>query len=122
MALHLHWLCMLCIFIIRHILWHYFNFVDDWKADQYRWYQNETKLLPSGMPVVIKVYAVNVNDKGKNVNFKRLSYTLIDNSSILMLIHYTGDHTTAINLPMEILSLKVRKPLPLPLPFVIPKS
>lgn len=48
-----------------------FYFVDDWKADQYRWYQNGTKLLPATMPIVKKVYDVNINDKGKNLDFKR---------------------------------------------------
>lgn len=51
------------------------------------------------MPVVKKVYAVNVDDTGKNFNFKRLSYTLLDKSSSLTLIHYTGDHTTATQFP-----------------------
>ena len=62
------------------------------------------------MPVVKKVYAVNVNDKGKNVNFKRLSYTLIDNSSSLTLIHYTGDHTTATQFAHGNSKLKGNKP------------
>lgn len=76
-------------------------FADDWKADQYRWYQNGTKLLPASMPVVKKIYAVNVNDKGKNLDFKRSTYTLLDDAknACLTLIHYTGDHTKATQFP-----------------------
>ena len=72
-----------------------------WKADQYRWYQNGTKCLPTGIPVVKKVYAVNVNDQGKNSDFKRSAYTLLDdaNNERLTLIHYTGDHSTATLFP-----------------------
>ena len=32
------------------------------------------------MPVVKKVYAININDAGKNSNFRRSSYTLLDDA------------------------------------------
>ena len=57
-----------------------FCFLDDWEADQHRWYQNGTKSLPTSMPVVKKVYAININDAGKNSNFRRSSYTLLDDA------------------------------------------
>ena len=57
--------------------------------------------MPTGIPVVKKVYAVNVNDQGKNSDFKRSAYTLLDdaNNECLTLIHYTGDHSTATLFP-----------------------
>ena len=60
-----------------------------------------SRQLPGNMPVVKKVYAINVNDAGKNPDFKRSSYTLLDDTknAHLTLIHYTGDHSTATHFP-----------------------
>ena len=75
-------------------------FLDDWKADQYWRYQNERKQLIS-IPVIQKVHAININSAGKNPQFKRSSYSLLDDTKneCLTLIHYTGDYTTANKLP-----------------------
>ena len=88
-----------------------FCFLDDWEADQHRWYQNGTKSLPISMPVVKKVYAININDAGKNSNFRRSSYTLLDDArnERLTLIHYMGDHTTATHFPHGNSKSKVNK-------------
>ena len=77
-----------------------YNFIaDDWKADQYRWFQNGSKKLPTSNPLVKKVYFVNVTPKGHNPLFKRITYQLIDDKTKRFLIHYTGDHTTAAQYP-----------------------
>ena len=88
-----------------------FCFLDDWKADQYEWYQNGTKSLQTNMLVIKKVYAININDSGNNSNFKRSSYTLLDDArnERLTLIHYMGDHTTATHFPHSNSKSKVNK-------------
>ena len=63
------------------------------------------------MPVVKKVYAININDAGKNSNFRRSSYTLLDDArnECLTLIHYMGDHTIATHFPHGNSKSKVNK-------------
>ena len=41
------------------------TYTEDWKSDQYRWYQNGTKKLPGGGPVVKKVHYICVTPHGK---------------------------------------------------------
>ena len=76
------------------------------------------------MPIVKKVYDVNVNEKGKNLNFKRLTYTLLDDtkSTCLTLIHYTGDHTTATQSPHGNSKLKGDRPYVRTCPSVLKKA
>lgn len=76
--------------------------LDDWRCDQYRWSQNGRKRIPKKDPVLIKTYFVNVALEGSNVNFRRHAYTLIDDVNGHVhktLIHYLGDHTSAIDFP-----------------------
>ena len=50
-------------------------------------------------------------DTGKNSNFRRSSYTLLDDArnECLTLIHYMGDHTTATHFPHGNSKSKVNK-------------
>jgi len=48
---------------------------------------------------VKKVHYVCVTPDGKNKSFKRLAYSLLDNTNNLTLIHYLGDHTVAVQFP-----------------------
>ena len=66
------------------------TYTEDWKSDQYRWYQNGTKKLPGGGPVVKKVHYICVTPHGKDKSFKRLAYSLLDNTNNLTLVHYLG--------------------------------
>ena len=75
------------------------TYTEDWKSDQYRWYQNGTKKLPDGGPVVKKVHYVCVTLHGKDKSFKRLAYSLLDNTNNLTLVHYLGDHSIAVQFP-----------------------
>ena len=47
---------------------------DDWKADQYRWFQNGIKKIPAADPVFKKKYYVTVTPKGKDSTFVREAY------------------------------------------------
>ena len=59
------------------------TYTEDWKSDQYRWYQNGTKKLPGGGAVVKKVHYICVTPHGKDKSFKRLAYSLLDNTNNL---------------------------------------
>ena len=74
--------------------------IDDWKCDQYRWYQNGTKKLPKKNPVLRKVYYVSVTPEGNNNLFRRNTYSLLANQvPALTLVHYLGDETIAADFP-----------------------
>ena len=77
-------------------------FLDDWKCDQYRWFQNGAKQLPKKSPVVRKLYFVSVTPDGNNNLFRRNSYRLLEDSHTSMhltLIQYLGDEKTATDYP-----------------------
>ena len=74
-------------------------FVDDWKCDQYRWFQNGSKRIPKSGSVVQKIYYVCVTPNGNNATFKRLAYSLLDDTNNFSLIHYLGDHNVAVPFP-----------------------
>ena len=79
----------------------WFGLADDWKCDQYGWFQNGAKKVPSKSPVVCKVYHVSVTPNGNKL-FRRISYSLIEGSSSDMhftLIHYVGDEKAATDYP-----------------------
>ena len=61
------WLAL--IYFPTTLMYLFYCSADDWNADQYLWYQNVIKII--GMPVVKKVHAVIVDDKGINSDFKR---------------------------------------------------
>lgn len=87
-----------------------FLFVDDWKCDQYRWFQNAMKDIPSSNPVFKKRYYVNVIPDGKSSKFVRHSYTPLSEKENYVLIHYIGDHTTAVRFPHGNCKNKQQKP------------
>jgi len=70
--------------------------IDDWKCDQYRWFQNESKELPKHAPVVQKIYYVCITPKKNDPTFKQLAYSLLNDTNNFTLIHYLGDHSVAI--------------------------
>ena len=76
------------------------------------------------MPIVKKVYSINVNDKGKNPSFRRTTYTLLDDdkNEHCTLIHYTGDHTTATQFPHGNSKLKRNKPYIRTCPSVLQRA
>ena len=67
--------------------------VDDWKCDQFRWFQNVIKDIPSSNPVFTKRYYLNVTPDGK---FVRHSYIPLSKKESYVLIHYMGDSSTAV--------------------------
>ena len=71
--------------------------VEDWRCDQYRWYQNGRKKLPRKDPIVQKTYFVSVTPNGNNTDFKRNTYSLLGGHTTL--VHYLGDHTSATDFP-----------------------
>ena len=74
--------------------------LDDWKVDGYRWYQNGSKLLPNGDPVVRKVHFSIVLKSGRDLRFKRHAYFLLNpTKKNKVLIHYVGDESVAVDFP-----------------------
>ena len=65
--------------------------LEDWRCDQYRWFQNGDKKLPTSQPIVRKKYFIADTPEGRNSGFKRHSYTLLDSSKLSTLVHYIGD-------------------------------
>ena len=75
-------------------------FIDDWRVDGYRWFQNGTKNIPKQSPQVRKIYFVIVLPSGNDI--KRHAYIRIDaqqQPENLVLLHYVGDETIAIDFP-----------------------
>ena len=97
---YVHACCVISIISSEYTLNSLFSFADDWKCNQYRWFQNGTKKLPSKNPVVRKVYYVSVTPSG-NKQFRRNSCSLLEGSTHLTLIHYMGDEKTATDYPHD---------------------
>ena len=84
-----------CLYIIIITAYTYYG-LDDWRCDQYRWEHSGRKKIPKKDPAIVKTYFVNVSSDGKNINFKRHAYNLIEDlQKQKTLIHYLGDHTSA---------------------------
>ena len=71
-----------------------FTFVDDWRCDQYRWFNNAVKKLPSKHPTVKKTYFICDTADGPCSDFKKHSYELLSPNGFT-LIHYIGDERVA---------------------------
>lgn len=84
--------------------------IDDWKCDQYRWFQNAMKDIPANDPVFKKRYYLNVTPDGKSSEFVRHSYTPLNKKENYVLIHYIGDHTRAVQFPHGNCKTKQQKP------------
>ena len=65
--------------------------LEDWRCDQYRWFQNGDKKLSTSQPIIRKKYFIADTSEGRNSGFKCHSYTLLDSSKLLTLVHYIGD-------------------------------
>ena len=65
--------------------------LDDWKLDQYRWFQNGCKKLPKSDPVLEKRYFIADTPEGRNPGFKQHAFTLLESTSKCTLAHYLGD-------------------------------
>ena len=78
---------------------YFFNLVDDWRADGYRWSQNGTKMIPKHDPTIRKVYFVALLPNGNFNRFKKHAYFLLDFDKAevvnVVLIHYVGDESIA---------------------------
>lgn len=73
--------------------------IDDWKCDQYRWYNNGSHKLPRSKPRVKKVfYKIDLPDGPSGV-FRRHAYTLMPFPNKMVLIHYMGDESQAVDFP-----------------------
>ena len=83
---------------------------DDWKCDQYRWFQNAIKEIPANDPIFKKRYYLNVTPDGKSSKFIRHSYSPLNEKENYVLIHYIGDHTTAVQFPHGNSKKKQEKP------------
>ena len=70
--------------------------IDDWKCDQFRWFQNAMKDIPASNPLYKKRYYLNVTPEGKSSKFVRHSYVPLDKKENFVLIHYMGDSSTAV--------------------------
>jgi len=69
----------------------YCEFLEDWKGDQYRWFQNGDKKLPTSCTE--KNILLLIPPEGHNPEFKRHSYTLLDSKKLSTLVHSLGDNT-----------------------------
>ena len=79
---------------------YYFVLIDDWRVDGYRWYQNGTKPIPNSKPLYKKIHFVIVLESGRDLRFKKHAYFLMDpKKANLILIHYIGDESIAIDFP-----------------------
>ena len=82
---------------------YFFNLVDDWRADGYRWSQNGTKMIPKHDPKIRKVYFVALLPNGNDNHFKKHAYFLLDFDKAevvnVVLIHYVGDESIAVDFP-----------------------
>ena len=70
--------------------------IDDWKCDQFRWFQNAMKDIPASNPLYKKRYYLNVTPEGKSSKFVRHSYVPLDKKENFVLIHYMGNSSTAV--------------------------
>ena len=68
--------------------------VEDWKCDQYRWFNNGVRELPKSQPRIRKTYFICDTMKGTCPDFKKNSYELLPPNGFT-LIHYIGDERVA---------------------------
>ena len=75
--------------------------LDDWKVDEYRWFQYGTKLIPRSGPVFRKIHFVIVLQHGYDKRFKRQTFFLLDAKQPwkAVLLHYLGDESIALDYP-----------------------
>jgi len=64
----------------------FYFFSDDWRADQYKWRNNDVKLYPSKNPIVRKTVFICQVANGATDEFKRISYEVVDESTYKKLI------------------------------------
>ena len=75
--------------------------LEDWRCDQYRWFQNDNKKLPTSQPIIHKKYFIADTSKGRNSGFKHHSYTLLESSKLSTLVHYVGDDSIGSQHPHD---------------------
>jgi hypothetical protein len=75
-----------------------FDTAEDWRCDQYRWFQNGMKYIPKNKPTMKKYYFNTVTSNGPSKDFQRLAFQLLTDSSV-MLIQYIGDSSVAEDFP-----------------------
>ena len=76
---------------------HFLYFADDWRSDQYRWYNSGVRSLPKKNPKVKKSYFQLHTPEGPSNEFVKHAYQLLtDSTKGAVLIHYMGDETCAI--------------------------
>ena len=68
--------------------------VEDWRCDQYRWFNNGVKELPKSHPTIKKTYFICDTPDGTCSAFKKYSYELLLPNGYT-LIHYIGDERVA---------------------------
>jgi hypothetical protein len=78
--------------------------IDDWRVDGYRWYQYGTKSVPRNNPEVKKIHfgIVLPSSSRYNVGFRRQAFFPLATSAKaprLVLIHYIGDESIAVQYP-----------------------
>ena len=73
--------------------------LEDWRCDQYRWFQNGDKKLPTSQPIIRNKYFIADTSEGRNSGFKRHSYALLDSSKLSTLVHYIGDDSIGLQHP-----------------------
>ena len=68
---------------------------DDWRCDQYRWFQNGCKSLPKQDPKVKKYY-FNMLQPNNSSSNEFLQIFFLDNPTVV-LIQYIGDNLKAVD-------------------------
>lgn len=69
---------------------------NNWRCDQYRWFNGGVTKLPRHKPVLKKHYFYVDLEEGHLKEFQRHAYQLIGNE-LVTLVHYVGDETKAID-------------------------
>ena len=87
----LHGIIVVIILLIIIIT---FTFVEDWRCDQYRWFNNAVKKILSKHSIVKKTYFICDTADGPCSDFKKHSYELLSPHGFT-LIHYIGDERVA---------------------------
>nr|XP_047144746.1 uncharacterized protein LOC124818232 [Hydra vulgaris] len=74
------------------------SLLHDWRADGYRWKQNDCSKIPRGSPIYTKIHFATVTSTGISNDFQKFVYCDLSRTD-LVVIHYIGNHNLAVLVP-----------------------
>jgi hypothetical protein len=88
------------LFTHRYIINKRYEFyVDDWRADGYRWKQNGFSLIPNKEKVYKKIhFNINTGD-GLSSSFQKFVFKKCDGDDNHVIVHYLGNDNIAVDFP-----------------------